>query len=746
MAERGDPHICFDSLMQTPEVLLKCIGKALVDVVGEDLANANDKLEAALPSVARSLWRSWGQERSEERRRADIASLVLAGGGESRLETAEIAADVPIEHVDDLIPASAGEIRIASAELAEEVGAGESREVRRKLSAYLEQVPSSVRQWLRRPADPSGTTVPSQLPLRQAEDLLPLLPLCVARYRQGDSPLAGTAWELTELLGANEYSETWRVRHRELEEGPTAVLKIFTAPWAARILRNEALLLDRLMLHGKHPSIIPLRQIYLTGEFPCLEYDYVAGGDLAGVISDWNRSRRRPNPLQIAQIILRLAKTLAFAHRLAPPLVHRALKPANILVQNSQDGRLSFRIADFGSGAVAHSYAVRQALKGASAPDHRAASLRGACNALYASPQQLRGLDASPRDDVHALGVIWFQLLTGDLSAGRPLNNRWREYFSEQGMPTPLLDLLGASFQENPEDRPRDAGALALQLSSLLNVQDGSTNARAQRPTPEQETQALARRVVNSIGISMALLPAGMFKMGSPPSEAERSDDEGPQHEVTLTKPFYIAIHPVTQRQYQLVMGQNSSYFQGSKGGDPDFPVENVSWHEAVDFCLKLSSAPAEKDAGRVYRLPTEAEWEYACRAGQPSPFSSGMTISSREANFNGNYPYGQASRGPYLERTSRVGSFPPNPFGLYDMHGNVWEWCSDYYDRHFYRNSPRSDPQGPPTGTLRVVRGGSCYNIGRFCRSAYRFGISPGNRDLDVGFRVVLEIKSEES
>ena len=217
-------------------------------------------------------------------------------------------------------------------------------------------------------------------------------------------------------------------------------------------------------------------------------------------------------------------------------------------------------------------------------------------------------------------------------------------------------------------------------------------------------------------------------------------------HEVAITRPYYMGAYLVTQRQYELVMDQNPAYFTPSKGGGPDFPVENISWEDANEFCRRLSALPAEKSPGRLYRLPTEAEWEYACRANVPMPFSSGPTLSSREANFNGNYPYGMTMRGPYLERTSRVGSYAPNPFGLHDMHGNVWEWCSDYYDRTYYRNSPSYDPQGPLTGTLRVVRGGSCLNIGRFCRSAYRFGVTPTNRDLDVGLRVVMTLKGMET
>ena len=204
-----------------------------------------------------------------------------------------------------------------------------------------------------------------------------------------------------------------------------------------------------------------------------------------------------------------------------------------------------------------------------------------------------------------------------------------------------------------------------------------------------------------------------------------------------------MSIYPVTQRQYEKLTGHNPSYFHAGKGGGPDHPVERISWEEAVAFCHLLSDLPAEKAAGRSYRLPTEAEWEFACRAGQTAAFSFGPGLSSREANFNGNYPYGGADRGPYLERTTRVASYSPNAYGLYDMHGNVWEWCADYYDRAYLRTGPNVDPPGPTTGIQRVVRGGSCYNIGRFCRSAYRFGVAPTNRALDIGVRAVMTMNS---
>jgi formylglycine-generating enzyme required for sulfatase activity len=172
-------------------------------------------------------------------------------------------------------------------------------------------------------------------------------------------------------------------------------------------------------------------------------------------------------------------------------------------------------------------------------------------------------------------------------------------------------------------------------------------------------------------------------------------------------------------------MGDNPSHFRDQAVGD-DFPVESVTWLQAVEFCRKLSELPAEKEAGRVYRLPTEAEWEYACRAGTTSPWHCGEGLAPAQANFSG-------------RNTQRVGSYPPNAWGLYDMHGNVREWCSDYYDGKYYLRGPAGDPQGPETGSHRVARGGSWRDSDVLCRSAYRFNDAPVLADDHIGFRVVL-------
>jgi formylglycine-generating enzyme required for sulfatase activity len=206
---------------------------------------------------------------------------------------------------------------------------------------------------------------------------------------------------------------------------------------------------------------------------------------------------------------------------------------------------------------------------------------------------------------------------------------------------------------------------------------------------------------INSVGMKLVTVPKGKFKMGSLEAETGRDSDEGPQHEVEITQPFQMGAYEVTQEEYQKVMGTNPSYFSAGGGGaarvagmdTKRFPVENVSWDDAQAFCRKLSELPAEKKAGRSYRLPTEAEWEHACRAGTTTAFHYGASLTSTQANMYGLSPYGGAKAGPNLQRTEKVGSYRPNAFGLYDMHGNVLEWCQDWFDTTYYRTGPRVDP-----------------------------------------------------
>ena len=250
-------------------------------------------------------------------------------------------------------------------------------------------------------------------------------------------------------------------------------------------------------------------------------------------------------------------------------------------------------------------------------------------------------------------------------------------------------------------------------------------------PAWSQAPDEKPRKLKNSIGMEFASIPAGKFLMGSPATEKERSQDET-QHEVTLTQGFRMGVHEVTQAQYGQVMGKNPSYFKGAT-----LPVETVSYDEALAFCKKLSDLPAEKAAGRKYRLPTEAEWEYCCRAGTSTPFHFGNELNGTQANCDGNNPYGTTKKGPYLEKTSPVGSYPANAWGLYDMHGNVWEWCQDWYGD--YPKQSVTDPRGPEAGSRCVNRGGGWLNEAASCRSASLSGNDPSRRNFGYGFRLAL-------
>jgi formylglycine-generating enzyme required for sulfatase activity len=266
---------------------------------------------------------------------------------------------------------------------------------------------------------------------------------------------------------------------------------------------------------------------------------------------------------------------------------------------------------------------------------------------------------------------------------------------------------------------------------------------------PVTRLAELPKEVNNSIGMKLVLIPAGKFTMGSPPGEAKGSDNEA-QHPVEITQPFYLGQYLVTQAEYERVMNDNPSWFLANGGGkvkvagmETDrFPVDNISWKRAMTFCDTLSKLPDEKAAKHRYRLPTEAEWEYACREGGRSltPFYFGDSLSSNQANFDGNYPYGGANKGPCLERPTQVGSYEPNRLGLYDMHGNLSQWCWDWYDKDYYTNStnsPAKDPHGPDHGDCRVLRGGSWFDSGWYCRAACRSRITPAG--LCIGFHVLL-------
>jgi formylglycine-generating enzyme required for sulfatase activity len=288
-------------------------------------------------------------------------------------------------------------------------------------------------------------------------------------------------------------------------------------------------------------------------------------------------------------------------------------------------------------------------------------------------------------------------------------------------------------------------------------VVTGSVNAEEAVQKQQEAAKKLNLPVEQDIDIGggvkmkMVLIPAGEFIMGSPETEktydAEKRKmvhpEDETQHRVQITKAFYMGATEVTQAQYVAVMGGRG--FNKSKFRSNDLPVENVTWLDTQEFLTNLS-----EKTNKMFRLPSEAEWEYACRACSTTPFAFGGTLNTDQANYDGGYVYGDGVKGEIREKTSPVGSLQPNAWGLYDMHGNVMEWCNDWYDENYYNDSPEDDPQGPEKGGWKVIRGGAWKHDPGICRSAHRMNSAPDEWDPSkivkpvIGFRVVFTVETK--
>jgi len=265
---------------------------------------------------------------------------------------------------------------------------------------------------------------------------------------------------------------------------------------------------------------------------------------------------------------------------------------------------------------------------------------------------------------------------------------------------------------------------------------------------------------------NFVLIHRGRFLMGSPETEVDRIDNET-LHEVEVSD-FWMCKYALTVGEFREFIKYtdyrtdaevgNGSYIWNGKewketeginwrhgvsgkerlADEENHPVLHVSWNDARAFCEWFS-----KKTGKSFRLPTEAEWEYACRAGEKTPFNTGENLTTEQANYDGNYPYNNQKKGEYRQKTVAVDSFEPNKWGLYNMHGNVWEWCSDWYGSDYYKECKAQgvsrNPEGPAKGSYRVLRGGGWFNSARYCRSAFRTYVTPGNRRSYVGFRLVF-------
>jgi formylglycine-generating enzyme required for sulfatase activity len=640
---------------------------------------------------------------------------------------------------------------------------------------YMRALPTMVRQALRRPTDPDGRTASEKLTFYKPEEISPFLPPRLPRFRPGDRL---DNWTLTELRGMGQCSEVWRAEDpKQGEHSPTA-LKFVTDSEVQKPVKESSALFTKVFDLNSIPGILPLRSVYLESDPPCLESPYVYGYDLAGLLFDWKWRYDTAKPEAALKLIKRLASIVAEAHNKG--MVHRDLKPTNVLFHPTVGGKFTLWITDFGWGQIDSIRCLDLAKSGPRGEQQRLAA-RGAATALYASPQHAKREPPCPMDDVHALGVIWYQLLRRDRTESAPVGNEWIEELRPAGFTDSQARVLQACLSTRPDKRPKNAAALVEQLnhvtiapsdgpdgSKLISLRNpgsavftptAATTSRGKTFDAEAAAASAAalltaagggplssggpgtssasgvRLVKNSIGMTFVRISAGTFRMGSPDNEPGHREQESPLHEVRITKSFYISAVPVTQSQYEAVKGKNPSKFNRAHGGGHEHPVESLTWDQAVRFCEKLGRMPEEEVHRRIYRLPTEAEWEYVCRAGTTSAFSTGDKLVGKDATYAG-------GGGKYSGKsTAPVAQSLANAWGIHDMHGNVQEWVQDWFEDYYYFESPAEDPQGPKRGTLKTVRGGCWGMFASDCRSAARRGHAPDAVTDTIGFRVVMVV-----
>jgi formylglycine-generating enzyme required for sulfatase activity len=504
---------------------------------------------------------------------------------------------------------------------------------------------------------------------------------------------------------------------------------------ATELFQQEA---KRLQELGKHPQIPDLEAFFPQDGRLYLVQDFIDGQNL---LEEFENQGRLKEP-QIRIILTELLPVLQFIHD--NQVIHRDIKPENIIrSKNGQLFLIDFGVSKETSGSILT----------------RVGTVTGTPG--YAPPEQFRGM-VYHSSDLYSLAVTCVRLLTGhfqkadgadELFDTRKMQWQWQKYVS---LSQELTTVLETMLQDIPTRRYDSAAevlaALANQKTIVIPTSQTQTFQNPLKqifqfispPTnpPKPPTNinvninaqsSFTEDLGNGVKLEMIAIPGGTFWMGSPANEAERGDNESPQHQVTVPS-FFMGKYPLTQAQYQAIMGKNPAYFKGNNR-----PVENVSWDDAVRFCQKLSQR-----TGKNYRLPSEAEWEYACRAGTKTPFSFGDNITTDLVNYDGTYPYKSAPKGKYREQTTDVGTFPPNAFGLYDMHGNVWEWCEDDWHENYIDAPTDGSAWNSQSGSnTKLLRGGSWYYVAGDCRSANRFRDSRDYRDCYCGFRVVSSFRT---
>ena len=584
----------------------------------------------------------------------------------------------------------------------------------------------------------------------------------------GEKLVLAERYRAIKIIGQGGFGRTFQAVDEYKPSKPFCVIKQFfpqaqgtkTLEKAAELFAQEAQRLDSL---GRHPQIPELFAYFTQDNRQYLVQEFIDGQNLQQELEESGAF----DESQILELLKSLLPVLEFIHY--QQVIHRDIKPENIIRRKNNNQFYPMRapvrassspeniiLVDFGAAK----YATMTALG-------RTGTVIG--SAGYVAPEQAAG-KVTFASDIYSLGLTCIHLLTEvepfDLFDVSESDWVWRDYL-KSSVSDEIGEILDKMIVGATKKRFKNAGEIfslilpnyqrttqstfPLQISqpsiiqpiTQLQKQFTSPPQISQPSTEESEkgelftfevftvdnlgyitnrAQGSARQKIEDLGndikLEMVYIPGGSFLMGSPENEEGRNDSESPQHEVTL-QPFYMSKYPITQNQYLAIIGENPSSFEGENR-----PVERVTWYQAREFYQKLS-----EKTGKGYRLPSESQWEYACRAGTTTPFYFGETMTFQLVNY-ADY---------YLTKTSNVGSFPPNAFGLYDMHGNAWEWCQDIWHDN-YNEAPNDGKAWETRGDSdkRVIRGGSWNDYSRNCRSARRTYGNTNYRPSFGGFRVV--------
>ncbi|MEG4311763.1 MULTISPECIES: bifunctional serine/threonine-protein kinase/formylglycine-generating enzyme family protein [unclassified Microcoleus] len=589
------------------------------------------------------------------------------------------------------------------------------------------------------------------------------------------SPILRNRYQIIKDLGQGAFGDTYLAKDLDLPGQPQCVVKHLKPKdpnpdhllIAKGLFDKEAQTLYKLgKLHDQIPSLFA--HFEENGEFYLVQ-DFIEGHDITKELIIGKKSSES-HTIKLLHDILEI---LAIVHQ--QNVIHRDLKPANLMRRD--DGKII--LIDFGAVKEISTMIVNA--------QGQTSFTVGIGTSGYMPSEQANG---KPKlcSDIYAVGMIGIQALTGQPPYTLPedpqtgeviwrnqaqvsnnlanvLDKMVRDHFSQryQNAEQALQAILSLSPPPTPTPPPPTPTPTPTVYQSLGNkspqpvkvlsnplktvqFQTVTVNSKGKITNRSQsQAQVFTETIAKDITLEMVSIPKGSFKMGAPATEVESHDYEKPQHQVTI-KPFLLGKYPITQAQWAAVaklpkiqydLKPDPSHFKGK-----NLPVETVFWNDVVEFCARLS-----RKTGRSYRLPSEAEWEYACRAGTTTPFHFGDTVTPDLVNYDGNYPYGSAPKGIYREKTTAVGSFPPNSFGLYDMHGNVWEWCQDIWHDD-YDGAPTDGSAWESGGDSknRVRRGGSWGSYAVDCRAAIRFYYSVGYLYRYWGFRVAVASVSSSS